>query len=148
MYQIVGLFFVFLIGLQIEPQNAYYGNSYIRLEHKTKPLQYWLKVIPNFHELIYKGDVTIEIIVKESTNKIMLLCNYVEIDDVQLLDDKGTEVNKSINIIEHLGILNIYTAKNLTVERTYKIRVAFHNDLFFRKSGFFLSYYLENTGKK
>lgn len=87
-----------------------------RLMNDTVPLHYTLDITTRIHEDLFdfNGSVTVEVLVKKSTNKIVLHSKDLAILELSLVDiESGVRLDNIVfKLLDHYSMLVVYSASN------------------------------------
>lgn len=118
-----------------------------RLPTNVLPINYQIKIQPSMRsdELFFNGSVIILVNVLEVTNRIQLNANELEINSQQVSVSK-VKNNEKFNITSfeyENEVLTLQLDRNLIINESYTIYIAFKGYLTTSLSGFYRSSYIE-----
>lgn len=143
---------IYLInGLQSNEETALlYNETYVKeklgdqLTDETIPLSYELKMVPDLESFSFIGGVRITILIKSSTNFVILNEKGLNIISCQvLLDEALIQSMYYSNYTEQL--LVIKTFQNLIPNTTYFLDIEFQGQLNTEPTGFYQTSYMINN---
>ncbi|KAK9876801.1 hypothetical protein WA026_015039 [Henosepilachna vigintioctopunctata] len=122
-------------------------KTFQRLPTTVKPKHYNLKLVPDLKNLIFQGEVDIEIEVKETTNEIVLNALNLTLYNAVLKDDSELQRAEKVEIFPEKEIAKLTFPQTMKIG-TYVLNIEFQGKLNDKMKGFYRSKYKSSTGEE
>jgi hypothetical protein len=123
-------------------------ESSLRLLKNSEPIFYKINLnVPNVQtgSLPYTGEVTIDIIIKETTDHIMFHSKRQTINSLKVVDRLGNEVQVlDYHLQTSADTISIYFVETLEVNSQISVTIKYSTSLLTSSTGFYRTTYTEN----
>ncbi|KAL3276182.1 hypothetical protein HHI36_020900 [Cryptolaemus montrouzieri] len=122
-------------------------KTFQRLPTSVRPKHYDLTLVPDLKKLIFQGDVSIEIEVKEPITEIVLNAMNLYLKNVDIEGAGGSQTTEKVDMFPEEEIAKLIFANTLQPGQ-YKLKIVFQGTLNDKMKGFYRSKYTSPSGEE